>query len=96
MFFLLEVKITVYQLFLLGIAVGVVLGLIPLLLGIFRKKTKLALLGFACSVIGGAVSSFIALVVVVVFVWLILKKSTAGDAGQPPESPPADPENDTV
>lgn len=71
---LLQTKITYFDLFLIGIGIGVVLGLIPLILGIYKKNTKLALLGFFASILGGAISSIIALIVVIVFIWLILKK----------------------
>lgn len=72
--FLFQVEITVYQLFLIGIGVGALLGLIPLILGLVKKEKKLAILGFAFSVIGGAIWSPISLLVALVFVWLILKR----------------------
>ena len=77
MFLLLQIKITYFQLFLIGLAVGAVLGLIPLILGIFKKNTKLGVLGFFCSILGGAISSIVSLIVVIVFVWLIFKKKEA-------------------
>ncbi len=60
---------------LVGVGVGILLGLIPLILGIRRKKTRLGVYGLICSIIGGAISSILSLIIVGIFIWLILKKS---------------------
>jgi uncharacterized membrane protein len=87
MLLLLQIKITYVQLFLIGLAVGAVLGLIPLIFGIYKKNTKLALLGFVCSILGGAISSIVSLIVVIVFVWLIFKKKETVDVNDVNEDP---------
>lgn len=58
-----------------GLVIGSVLGLIPLVLGLIRRRRSLAVYGFASSAIGGALlSGIFSLIVVAVFVWLILRK----------------------
>ncbi len=57
-----------------GVGVGVLLVLIPLILGFVKGRRNLGLYGFIASIIGGALSSILSLIVVVIFVWLILKK----------------------
>jgi len=58
---------------LIGMGIGFVLGLIPLILGIAKGKKKLALWGFVASVGTGAVWSVLSLLTAIVFVWLILR-----------------------
>lgn len=65
---------------LIGIGVGFVLGLIPLALGMYRGQRKLALIGFIASIVAGGAWSLFSLIVVLVFVWLILRKPTARTA----------------
>ncbi len=72
-----KIEVTYLQMVLIGIGIGAVLGLIPLVLGIIKGKKKLALWGFVASIAGGAVWSLLSIVVVSVFVWLILKKTPA-------------------
>lgn len=67
--------ITTYQLFLIGLGIGFVLGLIPLLVGIFKKNTKLGIIGFISTFIGGAIWSVLALLVAIVFTVLLFIKS---------------------
>lgn len=60
-------------------AVGFVIGLIPLILGIVKKKTKLGMLGLLASTIGGALLGLLlAVPAAVIFIWLILKKPASG------------------
>ena len=72
----------------IGVVLGFLLGLIPLILGIRKKKTRLGVYGLIASIIGGAISSILSLVIVGVFIYLILKKpatktdSAAFDSGQ--------------
>jgi len=69
-----KIELTYFQMVLIGIAVGFVLGLIPLVLGIIKGKKKLALWSFVASIAAGAAWSLFSLITVIVFVWLILRK----------------------
>jgi len=60
----------------IGIFVGALLGLIPLILGIKRKKRQYGIFGFLSSIVLGLVSPILSIIVVAVFTWLILKKPT--------------------
>ncbi len=72
---MLFIRVTFWDLVLIGVGVGVVLGLIPLILGFVKGRRNLGIYGFVASIIGGgAISSVLSLIIVVVFVWLILKK----------------------
>lgn len=66
-----------YYIIAAGFVIGLVFGSIPLILGIRRKKRNLGLAGFALSGIAGAFSPLIAVIVSVVFVWLILASKLA-------------------
>jgi MFS family permease len=72
-----EIQLNYYQTILvatlIGVGIGILLGLIPLILGIRRKKKRLGVYGFICSTVGGALSSILSLLIVGVFIWLILK-----------------------
>ncbi len=77
-----QIRLTPNELFMystiIGVIVGFVVGLVPLISGIFRKNLKLGLIGFVCSLIGGAILSLIlALPVAGIFTWLILKGKTS-------------------
>lgn len=76
-----QTKITYYELLtylaLFGIVVGILLGLIPLILGIKRNKRSYGLYGMIASIIAGIFSPLLSIVVVAVFVWLILRKPEA-------------------
>ncbi len=60
-----------------GIVIGILLGLIPLILGIKKKNRKYGMYGFVGSVIGGAITPIISIIVVAIFSWLILRNSKA-------------------
>ncbi len=70
-----QIELTYLQMTLIGMGVGLVLGLIPLILGLVKGKTKLAVGGFLASIAAGAIWSVIALLTVIVFVWLIVRKT---------------------
>jgi len=65
--------------------VGFVIGLIPLVVGVVKKKLKLGVLGLVASTVGGALLGLIlALPFAAIFVWLIVKQpstttTTSGD-----------------
>lgn len=56
------------------VILGILLGLIPLILGIKRKKRNYGVFGFFASIIGGAISPLVCVIAVSVFTWLILRK----------------------
>lgn len=58
-----------------GVVIGVLLGLIPLILGIRKKKRQYAVFGFIASIICGAIMPILSIIVVAVFTWLILRKT---------------------
>ena len=60
-----------------GIIIGILLGLIPLILGIKKKKRNYGVYGFFASIVGGAISPLISIIAVAIFMWLILKKPVA-------------------
>ncbi len=69
-----KIELTYLQMTLIGMGVGLVLGIIPLLLGFIKGKKNLAIWGFFASIAAGAAWSLFSLVVVIVFIWLILRK----------------------
>ncbi len=73
---MLLITVTFWDLVLIGLGVGFVLGLIPLILGFTKNRRNLGIYGFIASIVGGALSSIVSLIVVGIFVWLILKKPT--------------------
>ena len=59
---------------LVGMAVGLVLGLVPLVYGRIKGKTKLGVIGFVTSILAGAIWSILPLFVMITFVFLIMRK----------------------
>lgn len=54
--------------------IGLLLGLVPLILGFIKKERSYAVFGFLGSFIGGAILGlFLSLPVAVIFTWLILR-----------------------
>jgi MFS family permease len=80
-----QIKLTyteaILYLALFGIVIGILLGLIPLILGIRKKKRQYGIFGFIASIIGGAISPILAAIVVAIFTWLILRKPTVKEPG---------------
>jgi len=63
---------------LIGAGFGFVLGLIPLVVGIVKRKVKLGSIGLLVSTVSGAILGLIlAIPAAAIFVWLILKKPVA-------------------
>ena len=78
---------TVQQLILygaiMGAVIGLLLGLVPLTLGLKRGQRRLAIIGFLCCLIGGAIASVILSVPsFIIFTWLIVRRSRDGGASQ--------------
>jgi hypothetical protein len=69
-----KIELTYLQLLLIGMGVGFILGLIPLILGMVKGKKKLAIWGLVASIAAGTIQSLLALITVIVFIWLILRK----------------------
>lgn len=67
--------------------VGLLLGLIPLVLGFIKKERSYGVFGFLGSFIGGAILGFfLSLPVAAIFTWLILRRpSNKTAAAAPPE-----------
>lgn len=65
-----------------GVAIGLLLGAIPLALSIRRKKTRIGFLGLVLSAVAGGFSPLLALVVAAVFTFLVLRgsKETVDDS----------------
>jgi hypothetical protein len=85
---LLQIKLDFYSLIYVGIGIGVLLGLIPLIFGLKKRKQKYAVFGFFGSVIGGAILGvFLSLPIAAIFTWLILRSSKPIEANVVNESP---------
>jgi hypothetical protein len=57
--------------------IGFAVGLVPLAIGIWKKKIKLGVLGLLASTVGGALLGLLlAVPAAVVFIWLIMRQST--------------------
>ena len=73
-----QIKVTYYEaiayLALFGLALGILLGLIPLILGFVKKERSYALFGFFTSVITGVFLPILSVVSVAIFTWLILRR----------------------
>ena len=71
-----QVQLPSYQAgFLIGAILGFILGLIPLILGLVKKKRKYAMFGFLGAFLGNAILGLIlSLPIVGIFTWLILRK----------------------
>jgi hypothetical protein len=83
------VYITVFN-----ILLGIVLGLIPLILGFVKKERSYGVFGFLGSIIGGAILGlFLSVPIMAIFTWLILRRPKNIVA---PDAANANPANSTV
>lgn len=74
-----DFEITPTQLILFNVGLGFVIGLIPLVLGLVKKRMKLGILAVVvCTVAGLILGIYLALPAAAVFVYLIFKKASAG------------------
>lgn len=70
--------------FILAIVIGIICGLIPLITGFIKKRTKLGVIGFISSVIGGAILGLLlALPVAIIFTVIIFLKKEENNALTP-------------
>jgi ABC-type Fe3+ transport system permease subunit len=61
------------------LALGVVFGAIPLVLGIRRQEAKLGLIALVTSIILALVSPLLCLIVAIVFAYFIVRQPKAGE-----------------
>lgn len=60
---------------LVNAAIGLVLGLIPLLFGYFNHRLKLGLIGFLTALIGGSLLGvFVSVPATIIFTWFVVRK----------------------
>ena len=72
------IRINPYTMIYVGLGVGFVAGLILLLIGWFKGRTKIGALGLLASVVGGGLLGiFLVAPVFAVFLWFLLRKSPA-------------------
>lgn len=95
MFLLLQIEFTPAQAgALFGAILGGLLGLIPLILGILKKRGKIGVLGFIAAIIGNAAFGVLLSIPIIVFsVYLILKKNNAPEFPAASENPTDSSEN---
>ncbi|CAN5171307.1 hypothetical protein BH20ACI2_BH20ACI2_23910 [soil metagenome] len=61
---------------LIGAAIGLVIGMVPLIYGCKKGKLRLGMIGFVLSIVaGGAISVILSLLATAVFVFLIARKA---------------------
>ena len=85
------IRISPYTLIYIWAGVGLVAGLVLLLFGWYKGKTKLGALGLLSSIVGGALLGiFLIVPVFIIFVWLIYR--TPRDSA--PAETPADADSD--
>lgn len=87
-----EIRLTSSQAYLYvalaNAGVGFVLGLIPLITGIVRKKAKIGIIGILVGTLGGALLGVIVSVPAMgIFTWLILRDKFVPTDEFPNESP---------
>lgn len=96
-----EVRMTMSEAFLyvaIRMAIiGFLLGLIPLITGIIKKKVKMGVIGLLVSTLGGAIAGIlISIPAMAIFTWLILRDQvvTTNDVNKQSEpDPPTTTEN---
>ncbi|MFN2413026.1 MAG: hypothetical protein ABR535_08270 [Pyrinomonadaceae bacterium] len=67
-----------------GAAIGLLLGLVPLVLGRRRGQARLGVYGFIASIVAGAVAPLLAVIVTAIFTWMIVKKRSEPSEPAPP------------
>lgn len=71
----LNARETILLLTLIGIGIGVLFGLVPLIYGRIKGQKRLGVIGFFSSVLAGAIWSVLPLVVMLTFAFLIIRSS---------------------
>jgi hypothetical protein len=68
-------KLTPTEWVMLGSAIGLIFGLIPLITGFIKNNRKMGVYGFLSSGVGGAVLGiYLAVPVAAIFTWLIIRE----------------------
>lgn len=70
----------------IGIVIGFILGLVPLIYGRFKGKARLGVIGFVVSMISGAIWSILPLFVMLFFVFLIIRNEKPKQPIELPEN----------
>ena len=89
-----EIRLSMQQAtIILGGAIGFLLGLIPLIVGIFKRKIKIGIVGLLVATAGGALAGvIISIPAMAVFTWLILRKQFVAPDVSDSQSDPDTPE----
>ena len=85
-----SVQLNYTTLLIVGLIVGVIFGLAPLITGFVKKRVLLGVIGFAtCVVLGLLLGIILALPAAIIFtIIIILKKSESTETMQNPTEPP--------
>jgi hypothetical protein len=67
---------------LIGIGIGVIFGLVPLIYGRMKGKPNLALTGFLSCIAAGAIWSVLPLITMLVFTFLIIRKTETPESAK--------------
>lgn len=82
-----DIRLTFGQAYLVGLIIGAllgaVLGLLPLILGKRRGRGRLGAYGFLASIVSGAVTPLLAILVAGLFTWLVVREKPAAAADTP-------------
>ncbi len=66
-----------------NIVFGILFGSLSLIVGLMRKKSKYAYVGFALAVVGGALGGiFLSYPITAVFLWLIVRDKKSADSDE--------------
>lgn len=75
---------------LIGTAAGLIMGLIPLIYGWRKGKTRLGVIGLIVSMIAGAIWIVLPLLVILIFIFLIGRKDPLDSTSKEPVDPSPD------
>lgn len=64
-----------------GAILGALFGLIPLILGRKKNKSRLGVYGFLASIVAGAFAPLLAIIVTAIFSWMIIKRKSPESDG---------------
>ena len=80
-----DIELTIREFYLYviigGAILGALLGIIPLMLGRRRNKSRLGWYGFIATIVGGAIAPLLAVIVAAIFSWIIVKKPAQANDG---------------
>jgi len=75
-----------YYILIADIGIGLLIGLLPLILGIARKSRNLGIVGLVSSGVIGGLSPILSIIVAAIFTALIVRKSKLGKVADPDAS----------